>query len=323
MNPPEEDPNAPCRGFLLVINKPQTTDLTPILHLDSRIRYCIWQLESGENDASLIRAYLELSKSERKSAISRLFPIAWIEKRTGTRDEARESCRRPDNRIDGPWEYGEWIDGRGRKPHSKILKQWLREGKTEEEIRELNLRIWKSNIQVIRAHHALLTLNRDDSEELSIPIGDYPSTEIPSRDRNIASSPNLGWWTNYSNRQIAIMNDFIREIPLSELLQLCNQSKQQLQINGGIAKFFSGQIFITSNTNFDHCSNLEPVVAQKTFEKHVSIRHVFEILDGDIIRVITKKYDRHHPQRPIIEESRIFIPLSGLLSQLHVAVKTI
>lgn len=312
MNPSKSDPYSPCRSFLFVINDPDTMDLTPILQTRPTIRYCIWQLEKGSKGTSQIQAYVELTKSERKYAISRLFPTAKIEKRFGTRDEAREYCRKPDVRINGPWEYGIWITGRGLRTDLDLLEQWLRQRKTESEIRDLSFRIWRANIPVIRRYKAV----PPSSDNPEYPaLTEDPSIELSSSNTRTLTEQGI-CWDHYSNRQIVIMDDFKIDISLQELLQLCIDPNKHIHINGGFATFLASQILITSNTKLDHCSGLEPEIDQKSLERHVSTRHIFEVVAPDVIRLTTKKYNLHHPQHPVVQESQTFLPLPDILAQL-------
>lgn len=242
MIPSTLDPHSPCRSFTFVINNPQATDLTPILQPHPAIRYCIWQLEKGEGaDTSLIRGYIELTRSERKSAIYRLFPTAWVEKRSVTREEARGYFRKPDARIDGPWEYGFWSPGPGQRTDLDILAQWFREGKTEEEIRDLNFRIWRSNIQVIRNYQALHNpKNREVSAESSITEMDSPTEKLPiarispSHTDSPLAEQDMSQNAD-SNREIAVLNlKLIKNLKstkklLKDVSQLLASSKLSLQ----------------------------------------------------------------------------------------------
>lgn len=202
------------RSYIFVINNPESTDLTPVLQSHQMVRYCIWQLERGEKDTTRIQGYLELTKSVRRAAVLKIFPTAWIEKRTGTRDQARESCRKPGHRIDGPWEYGEWINVNvpGQKTDMELLEQWLCEGKTEAEICDLNFHIWRSNIEIIRRYKALHTPNsKDSSEQSSVPTRDMSVDISPIAPDSVLQIDSSSIeqdisWDNCSDREIAIMS---------------------------------------------------------------------------------------------------------------------
>jgi len=93
LNNPEEDPEA----FLSRLKS------------DKKVRYVIFQKERGEeNQTDHYQGYLELTRNQRMSYVKRLMPRAHLEIRKGTRDEARDYCRKEKTRIDGPWEAGQW-----------------------------------------------------------------------------------------------------------------------------------------------------------------------------------------------------------------------
>jgi hypothetical protein len=307
---------------MFTINNPENIDLVPILESHQIVRYCVWQLERGETRQTLhIQGYVELTRPQRRSAISRLFPTAWIEPRRGSKDQAREYCRKEDSRIEGPWEYGEWINSQGSRTDLETLHQWLQQGKSEEDICTLNFKIWKSNINVIRNYKSLNTPHRTDYPELHILTGSpgcgkSRTAENTALDSTYYSKEPGKWWDNYCNQQIVIMEDFKGDISLTEMLQLCGKAKKQVQIKGGFVTFNSNQIILTSNVEMKDWYPSETQIRLKALERRVSTRHVFENVGENVIRVTSKKYNLHHPQHPVIQESQIFLPLQDVVNHL-------
>jgi hypothetical protein len=79
-------------------------------------KYAIWQKESApDTGTEHYQGYVEFSKPVRMSALRTALPGAHYEVRRGSREQAREYCRKPD-RIDGPWEFGTWSEvGQGKR----------------------------------------------------------------------------------------------------------------------------------------------------------------------------------------------------------------
>ncbi len=73
------------------------------------IGYCIYQIERCPTTSRRhIQGYVELTKSVRLNAVKRLFNNTHmhLEARKGSRDAARDYCKKEDTREDGPYEIG-------------------------------------------------------------------------------------------------------------------------------------------------------------------------------------------------------------------------
>lgn len=63
------------------------------------------------------------------------------------------------------------------------------------------------------------------------------------------------WWDGYNGQPCVILEDFRGEIPLAQMLRLCDKYPMQVQTKGGFKKFNSKRIYITSNTDVDDWFN--------------------------------------------------------------------
>jgi len=85
------------------------------------IKYCCYQFELGANEEETqfnahFQGYIELTKAARFSSIKKgQLQWAHCETRQGTRDQARNYCRKPEGRLDGPWEFGTLSGGQGQR----------------------------------------------------------------------------------------------------------------------------------------------------------------------------------------------------------------
>lgn len=104
--------SAGARAWCFTLNNPAAP-----LSFDGQecVRYAIWQKESGENHTPHYQGYIELTRPQRLSWLQALIPGAHFERRRGTRDQARDYARKEDTRLEGPWEYGTWAGGQGRR----------------------------------------------------------------------------------------------------------------------------------------------------------------------------------------------------------------
>lgn len=71
------------------------------------IKYGIWQQERCPTTGRLhLQCYFEFKKPMRMRAVKGALgdATAHVEPRRGTREDAREYCRKEESRVDGPWE---------------------------------------------------------------------------------------------------------------------------------------------------------------------------------------------------------------------------
>jgi len=85
-----------------------------LLHLVnvSHLKYAVWQLEKGlDSEVQHLQLYVEFIRPKRMSEAKATLGWGWahLEPRFGTRDQAREYCRKKDDtHVSGPWEVGYW-----------------------------------------------------------------------------------------------------------------------------------------------------------------------------------------------------------------------
>src|SRR5690554_1300127 len=99
------------------------------------MRYCVFQREKGEKEKTEhIQMYIEFSKPVRFEKMKKLFPKAHIEKRRGTRKQARNYCMKEDSRVGQVIEIGEWVDNQGKRTDLDNITDMIFAGENEESI---------------------------------------------------------------------------------------------------------------------------------------------------------------------------------------------
>lgn len=99
-----------ARHWCFTVNNPeQPLDWSAV----KGVRYAVYQMESGESGTPHFQGYVEFSTQPRLAALKKILPTAHWEPRRGTRDQARAYCMKDESRLDGPWEFGNWISGQG------------------------------------------------------------------------------------------------------------------------------------------------------------------------------------------------------------------
>lgn len=101
-------PRAPSQARSWLITSYNIEPPAFLLGLDKEIiKYGIWQQERCPTTGRLhLQGYFEFSKPMRMSAVKRAIgdAAAHVEPRNGSREEARDYCRKEESRVAGPWE---------------------------------------------------------------------------------------------------------------------------------------------------------------------------------------------------------------------------
>lgn len=93
------------------------------------LRYAVWQLERGASGTEHLQGYAEFSSPLRLAGVRKWLPQAHWEPRRGTREAAREYCRKADSRCAGPWEHGSFEQGgQGKRQDLDAAVSALRDG---------------------------------------------------------------------------------------------------------------------------------------------------------------------------------------------------
>lgn len=120
-------------------------------------RCSVWQLERCPSTGRVHwQGYTEFSNRVRGAKMCDTFPGIHIEKRKGTRQQARDYCEKEESRLSGPWECGDWADlNPGRRSDLEGVRELLRTGADELTIADAHFGSWcryRKSFAVYRQH---------------------------------------------------------------------------------------------------------------------------------------------------------------------------
>ena len=128
-----------ARAYCFTLNNPISDEL----QICPNERFIIWQVEQGEQGTRHIQGYIELSKPARIAALKKWLPQAHFESRRGSREQARDYCKKEDTRIAGPFERGDWeAGGIGARTDLLQIKRKIDNGSQEKEIADEHFESW-------------------------------------------------------------------------------------------------------------------------------------------------------------------------------------
>lgn len=253
--------NEPRRAFCFTINNPGDGAELPTFPGE---RYVIWQLEAGESGTKHWQGYIELEKPARFSAFKKpergVWSKAHLEPRRGTRDQARDYCRKDEGRLGGPWERGKWASGgsgartdigsavdtlratgslkRVAEEHPEVFIRYSTGLMRYEQIALGEPRAWKTELHVLWGQSGAGKTATATAEATA----DRPPYFLPRSDGKL--------WADGFQGENVIIDDFYGWIRWDELLKLADRSPMQVERKGGHVQWNPKKLYITSNSHW-------------------------------------------------------------------------
>lgn len=223
------------------------------------LRYYVYQKEECPSTNKIHwQGYVELSSPIRIKRCQVLMgiPNQHIEKRCGTRDEAKNYCMKETSRLDNPVEWGDWgAGGQGSRNDLTALLNKVKEGDTMLNIIESNPELYGRYRNTIKDYrfevlkHKTKTFRKVEVEvhwgeagtgKTRHCVESYPDAYKLDFDDNI-------WWDGYEGETTLIINDFYGNIKYHKLLDILDGYQLRLPIKGGHTYANWTKVLITSN----------------------------------------------------------------------------
>lgn len=252
-----------CRNYIFTLFNVNPTTLLQKLENCAHLRYAIFQEEECPNtNRRHLQGYIEFTKAIRIPTIKHQFGRQiHLERRRGTRQEARDYCRKEETRVSGPYECGEWRTDQGKRNDLETIREKIKAGVSETEIADQHFGSWVRYRKSFTAYRELQFGRRDWKSSVTIYYGEpgVGKTRRVYDDHERASiyevpRPNGGvvWWDGYQPHihTTIILDDFYGWIPYTEMLRLMDRYPYRVPVKGGFTEFLAKNIYITSNVHW-------------------------------------------------------------------------
>lgn len=256
------------RHVCFTINNPTLTpeDVAERLEKNERVRYAIFQSETGESGTPHYQGYVEYDKPQRYSFLHRLLEPCHCERRKGTRTQARDYCRKEDSRVSGPWEVGTFNGGgQGSRTDLSAIAQSCMSGslkRVAEDHPEAILR-YPRGVMLLTSLHAG---TRTDKPTVHLLVGKpgcgktrwAVDTFGNFGEAHYRKAPDTHWFDGYDGQLVLTFDDFMgaaSKISVAKLLQLLDRYPIDVEIKGGFRPLLATTIIITSNYHPDEWYN--------------------------------------------------------------------
>ena len=264
----------PSRSWCITVNNP--SDPLPDFGAIPKLRYGIWQVEVGEQGTRHVQGYLEFTHPVRMAHIKSCAGLssAHLEVRRGSRDAARDYCRKDDTREAGPYEFGEWIEGQGTRSDLSAAVELIRGGAQMSEVAREHSEVFVKYHRGLQAFSSILRVGRSEDVTPTVILWHGPSGVGKSRGARemarqlsegcsgpiIHNQPNCKWWDGYVGQPWIILDDFAgSSMPYRDFKCIVDRYPMKVEIKGGMVELETSQFMITSTKWPDQWWNKETV----------------------------------------------------------------
>lgn len=252
-----------AKAWCFTINNPKVTDEV----LEDRLErlgvdYCVFQHEVGESGTHHIQGYMELKKGKRMTAIKKaIVNEMHLEKRKGTREEAREYCMKAESRqYDDvpPREVGVWESAKqGKRTDLQSALAALKDGRGIKRVAEEFPEVYVKYHRGLEKLAMMDMMEREEAPEVEVYYG--PSgcgktrlaRKIDGEETRWMNPVGDGnWFDGYAGEDVAILDDFDGKFSgarLRDFLRVTDRYAIRVPIKGGFVMWQPRVIRITTN----------------------------------------------------------------------------
>jgi len=215
-------------------------------------------LTLGENGTRHYQGYCEFPKQYRISGLKKIHQEWHWEKRAGTRDQARDYCRKVGDPtfVSGPYEVGQWRDvAQGKRTDLDDAAKAIIDGRSMKEVADLHPTVlvkYASGLSKLYSFHGMTRENPPEVFILYGPSGCGKSRMAGVGQPGVWTDPvgDNQWFDGYYGQKDGVLDDFDgrrSHMTLKTLLRLLDRYKLQVPIKGGYTWWNPERIFITTN----------------------------------------------------------------------------
>lgn len=249
--------NNACKLWCWTINNPVESKETLLGRLQSHCSYIVIGDEVGESGTPHFQGYFELLKKARFNAVKLLFdpsiPHLEAKSRNSTRDQAAEYCKKDSNYV----EYGT-LGGQGKKKRKlAILANAVIEGEPLSEVAQLDPETYIRNYRGLQDFQAKVTKISNFRPVKTILF--YGNTDTGKTHDAFADFPDLYrvplqrkgnlWFNGYERQKTIFFDEFVGQIPLTNMLQILDKFKLQVETKGGYCFLQNDTFILASNVH--------------------------------------------------------------------------
>lgn len=218
-------------------------------------RYIVFQLEKcPETGKKHIQGYVELNRNYTLKMTKEWlgFETMHLEKRRGTREEARAYCKKEESRIAGPWEFGDWAaGGAGTRNDLSDVKKKIDNGADFKKLCDENFNECARYNRFFKEYIEMKTPKTTREVEVIMLYGDNNLDFAYENWDDIYRLVNPGkksmWFDAYQGEKHLLIDDFDGWISFSELKPMLEKYPLRIQYKGGSTTAKWEKVIISSD----------------------------------------------------------------------------
>lgn len=238
-----------------------TSYKSELVHDKELIRYIVYQKEvCPKTKRSHIQGYVEFKKPLRMKRSQKLIgdDKCHLEKRRGTRLEAKNYCMKTETRLKDtePYEWGSWEEGgQGARVD---LKEALLSNRTIRDFRDNNPLLYCKYRNGIKDIYGDRT--KDETKSFRKVSVEYVYGKTGTgktrygmrwKDTYKIEGSNLEWWDGYNGEKNILIDEYNNDIKITKLLNILDGYQLRLPIKGSFTYANWNNVIITSNLTPD------------------------------------------------------------------------
>lgn len=256
---------------------------------DTKIRYAIYGLEiCPETKKEHWQSYIEFEKAIRPAAVKKIYNdnTCHIEKRKGTREEARTYCMKDNNFT----EHGKWIKGQGHRTDLDLIVESMKEGKPLSEVmieESTTYCKYRNGLKDIAGE--IVKKKTKEFRKLEVELITGPTGTGKTRNA-VEENPehykiegeNLQWFDGYEQEKTLIIDEYDNQVNVTKLLNILDGYQLRLPIKGGFTWANYTKVVITTNLKLDEIhAKAKPEHRNALFRRITKIKNLWPCHDDE------------------------------------------
>ncbi len=217
--------------------------------------YAIYQRERGEAGTEHLQGYIEFSRGFRLSACKRLLGSDEVhcEARRGTRDQARDYCRKSDTRIGDPVEHGEWRI-QGKRSDICAFRDDIEAGFSDKQLLGSHPRCWLAYASQLERVRRVFTERSERPVDVRVFWGvtGAGKSHAAWSFRGFADTYKLAskkplWFDGYQGESVLFIDEYCRDPEIEVLLEICDKYPYLCPVKGSFKYATWDVVIIATN----------------------------------------------------------------------------
>ena len=228
-----------------------------------KFTYMVFQKERGDLGTEHYQIYVQLSRAQRLSYITKLIPGTHWEIQKGTNEQARDYCMKEESRIEPYVEYGEFKPSGGKHGQRTDLEgviELVRQKRPREEYA-----FTPTYVKYYRGLEAIRLIAVPPYEHEDVRGEWYHGASGTGKSRKAFQDHPLAfrkaqnkWWDGYDNQDVVIIDD-LDTATLGHYLKIWGDRYPCTgEIKCGTVQLVHKKLIITSNYSISELFSLEP-----------------------------------------------------------------